>query len=223
MKTKRVTNKKAKVKRAKPEGVSINILLDRSGSMQTIKDETEIGLAYWLNEQRKTKVETVVSLYQFDSQFEEKFVGLPIDMVEPIKLKPRAYTALLDSIAKAIEAAEAQKTKKRVLFVVITDGLENASREHTKASVRSLIKAQEAKGWTFVFLGANQDAFLEGAQLGVNRGATLTYNATQTGTQGMYKTLADASTRYTVTNQSGVRGSSCFFTEEDQKKVREEK
>jgi hypothetical protein len=157
----------------------IAVLLDRSGSMKSVKDETISGFNHFLSEQKEAGANASLTLVQFDSVgIDTVSDNIPIRDAKPLDAQtyqPRAMTPLLDALGQTIinagqtlsETPEAERPDK-VVFVVITDGLENASREFTKGRIREMIQTQtEVYKWQFVYLGANQDAFAEAAQMGV--------------------------------------------------------
>ena len=170
-----------------PNYTDISVLLDRSGSMHAIKTDTEGGFAAFIEEQKKTPGRCQVTLAQFDDQYEVVYSDQPLASVPALHLQPRGSTALLDAIGRLItstgERLAAMPEADRpgsVIVVIMTDGLENASREFTGAAVKGLIAEQSEKyGWTFVYLGANQDAIAVGESLGVNRDRSMTYAGPQ--------------------------------------------
>lgn len=166
----------------------IAVILDRSGSMRAVKDDTEGGLRSFLDTQTEAPGQTTVSLYQFDDQYEAVYENKPLTDVPPFKLRPRGMTALLDAVGRTITALgehlDTKPEKDRpgeVIVVILTDGHENASSEYTLRQVKGLITEQrDTYGWTFVFLGADQDAFAAGGAMGIGRATTLSYSGTRT-------------------------------------------
>jgi hypothetical protein len=162
----------------------IIMLLDRSGSMSSIADDMVGGFNAFMDEQRSINPNATVSLYQFDDGFEQVYVDKPLAEVSPLHLVPRGRTALLDAIARSvaetrarIEAKAASKRPGTVVFGIITDGLENSSKEVTHAAVKKLVERQEeVDEWTFMYLGANQDAIEVGRGLGIARDRSMTYS-----------------------------------------------
>ncbi len=160
------------------------MLLDRSGSMQTIKQATEQGFDLFLTEQRDTPGRCTVTLAQFDNEYEEVYTDLDVREVPPLDLRPRGMTALLDSIGRlvqttALRIAQLPEDQRpgAVIVGIMTDGLENASKEYTHAAIKALVTEREEQfGWTFLYMGANQDAIEVGASLGVKRERSLTYD-----------------------------------------------
>lgn len=182
----------------------IAVVLDRSGSMFQIRSDMVGAFAHFIDEQRKEPGACVVSLYQFDDRFETVYQERAIAEVGALNLDPRGNTALLDAMGKSISLIgerlaakpEAERPGK-VVIVVITDGLENASREWTRAQVRSRVEHQrEQYAWQFAFLGANVDAFNEARSVGIPQGAALDYVASASGVQTMGTILSNAVRSY---------------------------
>ena len=166
-----------------PTYTDITMVLDRSGSMQSIKDDTIGGFDAFISEQRRLPGRCTVSLVQFDNVYEEVYTGRDLADVPSLTLVPRGSTAMLDAIGRAVNATGARlaampedRRPGTVIVGIMTDGLENASREFTYPMVKALIEQQEqVYGWTFMYMGANQDAIEVGASLGVARDRSLTY------------------------------------------------
>jgi len=197
----------------------ISVLLDRSGSMQSIKDDTEGGFKNFLTEQRALSGEATIELRQFDSEYEQVYGPTPIQDAQELVLVPRGSTALLDAMGKSItETGEwlaslsEDERPDNVVFVIITDGWENASREWTREKVFKLVKQQTDQWhWTFLYLGANQDAIQAGASIGINANTSLTYDPSNTGQT--YSVLSASTTR--------VRGGKpAAFTDQERKESR---
>ena len=166
-----------------PTYTDITMVLDRSGSMQSIKDDTIGGFDAFTSEQRRLPGRCTVSLVQFDNVYEEVYTGRDFADVPGLTLVPRGSTAMLDAIGRAVNATGARlaampedRRPGTVIVGIMTDGLENASREFTYPMIKALIEQQEqVYGWTFMYMGANQDAIEVGASLGVARDRSLTY------------------------------------------------
>ncbi|MGQ0701869.1 MAG: vWA domain-containing protein [Gemmatimonadales bacterium] len=170
-----------------PQRTDITIVLDRSGSMASVKSDVEGGFARFLEDQRKLPGECTLSLTQFDSEaVEDVYVARPIGEAPGMELHPRGMTPLLDAVGRTITrtgerlAAVPEPARPgRVLFVIITDGMENASREFSKAQVRELIERQRrVYQWDFIYLGANVDAFAEAHAMGISAAHAAVYHAT---------------------------------------------
>ena len=157
--------------------VDVSVLLDRSGSMHGLEGDVVGGINGFFADQRNGEGGCTVTLAQFDSDdpYEVLATAQPIDQVADLTIdqyRPRGATPLLDAIGALLDDAErrlgdgpANGTVDPVI-VVFTDGLENASRRWTRAELFERIEALKATGWTFVFLGANQDAYGEAGGLG---------------------------------------------------------
>ena len=152
-------------------------ILDRGGSMAGLKSDTIGGFNYNLKKQQKVEGVANVTTVLFDDRYELLHNRQPIREVRPLTsedYQARGTTALLDAMGKTIEKMiQVQKKTKpehkadKVLFVIITDGYENASREYTGRSVQEMVRRQQEKyGWEFIFLGANIDSIATASMLG---------------------------------------------------------
>lgn len=161
------------------------VLIDRSGSMEAIKDGVINGVNAFIAEQAQIAGNCRLTLVQFDTQdpFEVVVAGKRIAKASHLTdatYSPRGGTPLYDAIGTLIERADARVAKrvaKRApaedqVVVIVTDGLENSSRTWTQSKVNKLIEKRRSRGWTFVFLGANQDSYEAGRDLGVDGGNT---------------------------------------------------
>jgi hypothetical protein len=161
----------------------IYFLLDRSGSMESIRTETQAGFDDFIKEQRGAAGRCRVTLAQFDDEYDVVYADRDIADVPALDLQPRGTTALLDSLGRLIvtagEGLAALPEDQRpgsVIVGVMTDGLENASKDWTYARIKELIEQQtKVYGWQFMYLGADQDAIEEGAKMGFARADSLTY------------------------------------------------
>ncbi len=163
----------------------IHFLLDRSGSMGSIRSDIEEGFGAFIHEQRsRTAGECRVTLARFDDRYEEVYTDLPLDRVPPLALEPRGMTALLDSMGRLITDAGARLAALpesarpgTVIVAVMTDGMENASQEWTHPAIRALVEGQTRKyGWQFLYMGADQDAVEVGAGIGIPRDYAVTFS-----------------------------------------------
>ncbi len=179
----------------------IVFLLDRSGSMGGLESDTIRGFNAFIEEQCKLEEETIVTAVLFDDKYEILWNGIKAGEAKLTDKEyfVRGYTALLDAVGKTIleVSVRISKTKKeerpdKVIFVITTDGLENASREFTYNVVKSLIKYhQEMYGWDFIFLGANIDTAKEADRLGINTNNVFDFEASKTGIKEMYCMVND--------------------------------
>lgn len=176
------------------------VIVDRSGSMGSIKNDMVGGLDAFFAEQAKDEGVTLVDYVQFDDTYEVVFTDRPVADAKAV-LEPRGMTALLDAVGKGAtdlgkKLAKLPEARRpgNVIVVVVTDGYENASREWNAAGVKALIKEQEEKwNWTFTFLGANMDAVAIGASFGFSTDYSMTYDTANVG--AMTASLASNVTR----------------------------
>lgn len=205
-----------------PRKVDLTMITDRSGSMVLIATDMIGGFDSFVKAQQQAAAAehgptTTLSLLLFDDRYEWAYQGKPIAEVGPLPLVPRGRTALLDALGRAITetgqrlaALPEEQRPGKVLIGVITDGLENASKEFTAEQIRALIKQQEeVYGWTFTYLGANQDAVAVAGDLGFTRGHTMTYDLAHTGV------AMDAYSLRSAAFASADPGTGFGFTEED--------
>ena len=153
----------------------ITLVVDRSGSMQEMRSDAEGGVRAFIENQAKEPGEALITIVQFDTEYEFLCKGVPISQAPEFKLVPRGGTALLDAIGRAmietgqrLEAMAEQDRPGLVIFVVMTDGQENSSHEFSRAKIKEMTQLQQEKyGWHFTFLGADQDSFAEAQEMGV--------------------------------------------------------
>jgi len=158
-------------------------LLDRSGSMQSIKSDVIGGFEAFLTEQRAADGQCVVTLAQFDHEYEVVYRAIPLVEVTSLELSPRGRTALLDSMGKLITDTAAEidampegEKPGTVVVAIMTDGLENASIEWQRPAIKALVEQQtNDHGWEFLYMGADQDAVEVGRDLGVRAEQSVTY------------------------------------------------
>ena len=157
----------------------IVVVLDKSGSMESIIHPTVEGFNTFVKEQKAAEGEAFLTLIQFDDRYEVDYKSTPINDVKDLiayeTYKPRALTALYDAIGKTINELE---TDRDVVFVIITDGDENASKEFKGDAIKKMIETKEGENkWKFVYMGANQDAIKTGESFGMRSANSVTYAA----------------------------------------------
>ena len=178
-------------------------ILDRSGSMAGLEADTIGGFNAMLEKQRKEPGEAVISTVLFDNETEVIHDRIPLDRVPRLTEKEyyvRGCTALLDAVGGAIhhignvhKYAREEDRPEKTLFVITTDGLENASRHYTYDKVKTMIERQREKyGWEFLFLGANIDAAREAARFGIRADCAADYHADSIGTEAVYESVCEA-------------------------------
>jgi hypothetical protein len=200
----------------------IIVVMDRSGSMSTIQKDMEGGFDQFIKDQKALPGECRVSLFQFDDQYEQVYLRRPVAEVPPCRLIPRNMTALLDAVGRTINSvgtdlasiAESERPEK-VVFMVITDGQENASHEFTKQQVQGLVECQKTNyNWQFVYLGSDLSTFDDAAGIGVQG---VMFSATSVGTRRAYRDTARAVMSYRVGMTSTLQVPSDLTDPEDPK------
>ena len=177
-------------------------ILDRSGSMNGLEMDTIGGFNSLLEKQKEEKGEALVTTVLFDDNYELLHDRINIKGIKPItpsEYYVRGATALLDAVGRTIQKiinaqrhTSPDEQAENVMFVIITDGMENASREYGYDRVRKMINYQKAEyGWEFLFLGANIDAAETARQFGISRDRATNYNPDGQGTRLNYQVLND--------------------------------
>ena len=180
----------------------IVFILDRSGSMAGLEGDTIGGFNAMIEKQRDEPGEACVSTILFDNESQVIHDRLALDRIPGLTRKEyyvRGCTALLDAVGGAIrhianvhKYAREEDRPEKTLFVITTDGMENASRRYTYEMVRGLIQKQKREhGWEFLFLGANIDAAREAARFGITEDRAVDYRPDRRGTRVIYETVSD--------------------------------
>ena len=181
----------------------IVFILDRSGSMSGLEADTIGGFNSMIEKQKKEAGEALISTVLFDNFSEVIHDRIPVGRVEPMTDREyyvRGCTALLDAIGGAIhhignihKHAREEDVPEHTLFVITTDGMENASRRYDSETVKKMIERQMAKyGWEFLFLGANIDAVETASRFGIGADRAVNYHSDHQGTQLNYEVLSEA-------------------------------
>ena len=199
----------------------IVFILDRSGSMGGLELDTIGGYNSLIKKQKKEEGEAIISTVLFDDQTEVIHDRVSLDRIQPMteaEYYVRGCTALLDAVGGAIhhignvhKYARKEDVPEKTLFIITTDGMENASRRYSYEKVKHMIERQKAKfGWEFLFLGANIDAIEEARRFGIQADRAVNYNCDSEGTAVNYKALNKAVSRVrqcSVTEMDGALGS----------------
>ena len=178
-------------------------ILDRSGSMAGLEKDTIGGFNAMIDKQRKEAGEAIISTVLFDNYCEVIHDRVPLSKVPHLTEREyyvRGCTALLDAVGNAIhhignvhKYAREEDRPEKTLFVITTDGMENASRKYTYDRLKAMIERQKEKyGWEFLFLGANIDAAKEAARFGIGADRAANYHADSVGTGVVYETVGEA-------------------------------
>ena len=181
----------------------IVFILDRSGSMAGLEDDTIGGFNAMIQKQKAEEGEAYVSTILFDNYTEVIHDRVKIQRIQPMTRKDyyvRGCTALLDAVGKSIrhignihKYAREEDRPGKTVFVITTDGMENASREYSYERVRQMIEHEKEKyGWEFLFLGANIDAAKEAARFGITEDRAANYHADHEGTAVIYEAMSEA-------------------------------
>lgn len=187
------------------EPVQIICILDRSGSMQNLAEDTIGGYNAFLEKQRKEPGEAEVTTVLFDDKYEKITDAVALKDAPELTSKEyyaRGTTALLDAVGRTVTGALGQMeqkgvcpAKRRVIVLIMTDGLENASTEYDKASVKALIEGTTNDyHWNYIFMGANMDSVAEASSIGIQPRHAANYSANRSGIEGSFA-LMDAAAR----------------------------
>lgn len=179
------------------------MILDRSGSMSGLESDTIGGFNAMIEKQKKEEGEACVSVVLFDDRCDVIYDRVPLDKIEPMtdsQYYVRGCTALLDAVGGAIhhignvhKYAREEDVPEKTIFVITTDGLENASRRYSYDKVRRMIERQKERyNWEFIFLGANIDAAAEAARFGISASRSARYEHDGEGTALNYEVVSKA-------------------------------
>ena len=179
----------------------ISVLIDESGSMGNLAADTRGGFNSFLKDQQAVGGKATMTVCTFSNGYKILSSMRDINSVEPLtgtSYCPGGGTALLDAMGKcitelgsALAALPDEKRPGKILFLVITDGEENSSREWNKAKIAEMVKRQESEyKWNFLYLGANVDAFAESANMGIRAANAIGYNATSKGIHDAYHVVS---------------------------------
>lgn len=194
-------------------------ILDRSGSMHGLQSDTIGGFNGMLEKQKKKDGEANVTTVLFNDVYEIVHDHFPIGMVQPLTEKDYeafGFTALLDAVGKTIQKMvniqrhlPKHARAEKVIFVIMTDGMENSSRKYSYEKVKKMIEKQKEKhGWEFMFLGANMDAVSEAEKVGIGADRSVTFQNDSQGIAINYEVVEDTITQMrTATNMADVDGS----------------
>ncbi len=177
-------------------------ILDRSGSMSGLEDDTIGGFNGMIKKQKQENENVNVTTVLFDDKVDIIHDRFPIGIIEPLTDKDysvRGCTALLDAIGESVHKIEnvqehlpeAYKAGK-IIFVITTDGHENSSKEYSYTQIRKMVEAKKELGWEFLFLGANIDAIGEAERIGISRNRAVTYENDQNGVALNYEVVGRA-------------------------------
>ena len=177
-------------------------ILDRSGSMGGLEGDTIGGFNSMIAKQRREEGEALISTVLFDNESEVIYDRVDINKIEPMTEKQyyvRGCTALIDAIGGAIhhitnvhKYIRAEDVPEHTIFIITTDGMENASHRYTSDEVKRMIEQKKEAGWEFLFLGANIDAVETARRFGIDRDHSANYRNDRRGTAINYESMSDA-------------------------------
>lgn len=196
----------------------IVLIVDRSGSMQSIRSDAQGAVNSFIEAQKQVPGKATFTLVEFDTQYDIVQENVDIQDANEYVLYPRGGTALLDawgntfnSTGEFLAGLPEDERPGKVVVAIVTDGHENSSREFTYEQIKTMTETQRNDfAWEVIFLAANQDAVAVGGQLGVAAGSALTYAATGAGAQASFASV----TNYVTATRSGKKAE---FTDEDRK------
>lgn len=182
----------------------IVFILDKSGSMGHLRGDTIGGYNTYIEDQKKEPGEAFLTTVLFDDEYVLLHDHVDLKEVQPLTerdYRPGGCTALMDAIGKTINSVgqrlantPEEERPAHVIFVITTDGYENASKEFDRAKVKAMIEHQQSKySWTFLFLGAGIDAYSEAESIGIGGVYTMSVQASKVGTDNLYKSVTFAS------------------------------
>lgn len=192
---------------------SINVIIDASGSMEHLTQDTIGSFNGFLKEQKAFPGEAAFTLCTFNTDYRlvhdfTKIAGVPD--LDTVTYQARGGTALLDamgttidSVGRKLAAMPEDQRPDKVIFLIITDGHENSSCRYHAEQIKTMVEHQkDTYSWEFVFMGANIDAIAGGVSLGIDARNTLNYAATAAGTKGLYSTISSSMNSYRASNSS---------------------
>jgi uncharacterized protein YegL len=207
----------------------IVLIVDRSGSMSSIRADVEGGLNTFIEKQKELPGECKVTYVRFDTETETVFENTDIKTVGKVTIDPRGSTALLDALGQTINKVGQRlanipesERPEQILVYLCSDGEENASHEYTHAQVKEMIEHQQSKyNWKFTFLGcANFNAVSQGASFGVASSSTMNFSTSSAGVKAAFCAVNNATSFY----RSAVDNKTSYvFTEEELKAAQDNK
>ena len=185
----------------------IILIIDKSGSMCSIKDDAIGGYNEFIEKQKTGKGTANVTTILFDTDYKVVNENVDVNVVEHLNEEtyhPSGMTALLDSVGKTINNVgkrlsntSEENRPEKVIMCILTDGQENSSTKYNRGKIKEMIEHQKEKyNWEFIYLGANQDSFTEAGNIGINSIDTQNFQATGVGIRMAYKCMADTSLAY---------------------------
>lgn len=194
-----------------PNKLSTEIIciIDKSGSMSSIKSDAIGGFNEFLSEQKKLQDDTKITLNLFDSKFKPMYNSISLNEATELTEEnyiPSSMTALYDAVGLSIDEAKERFDENpdikpdRVLVVILTDGEENTSKEYDQKRIFEMIDEQSKNDWEFIFLAANQDAMKTAKTMNIKTGNSMTFAASGSGMKDVYSKVSSTVTSYRSSN-----------------------
>ncbi len=171
------------------EKLDVVFILDRSGSMSGSEEHTISSFNEYLEREKKNKYNTKITTVLFDHDYEYLHNRVEVSKVKPLTNKDyyvRGCTALYDALGNSISLMERKDTDK-VLFIIITDGYENASKEYDNKKIKRLIKKHS--DWEFIYIGADIDSYAAGSEIGIKKENIANYKKDRKGTATLFRAV----------------------------------
>lgn len=217
----------AKKRRSKKDHVEGILIIDRSASMNTIRDTAISGINEFIAAQKSLDIPCYITIVQFDNEYEvlvDHQLAAEVSEFTTETYLPRGMTALNDAIGKTITTVQARhkdlkksERPSRVIVSVITDGHENASQEYTGPMIKDLIEGLKGSTWEVLYIASNQDAIAVAQTMGISSSNALSFTSTgpqgSQGSQGAFRAMNSYVNDYLSTGTAA-------FTDEDRKKAK---
>lgn len=218
---------------AKKDFTEIVCIVDRSGSMASIRDDAQGGFDTFIEDQKTQPGEAAVTLAQFDDEYEMVWENKPVQEIQKgdYLLMPRGMTALLDAVGKTVQSVGERLAKtaederpEKVIIAIITDGHENHSKEYKRKQIMDIINHQRDKyKWEFLFLAANQDAIGEAGSIGIKGHHAMNFAATGKGVKCAYASMSRGISSYRSTGHTELPDDAEEDSEDKDKKPKGKK
>ena len=224
MQKKNILKKQAISKMRSETSTLVTFILDESGSMDTVRNETIEGFNSYINNLSKDEATTLVSLITFNGNGIDLVYGIKdihdVDGLDNSSYRPRASTPLLDAVGEGVRMTEDYERNFKgdldVIITILTDGHENSSREYTRSQISELIEKKQEEDWDFIFLASNQEAWASGEAMGVRAGYSRTYSHEDP--QMIFNEVSESILNLKRIRRHGVRRPDSMFLAEEKRK-----
>jgi len=205
--------------------VDITLVIDRSGSMNAIRDDAEGGINAFIKDQAKNQGKCTLTLVDFDTDYRIIHNGVDIKLVGEYRLEPNGFTALLDAVGQAITSTGSRLAKMSdsekpalVICMIVTDGAENSSKEYKVEQIQKMISHQrEVYKWQFSFLGVGESVFEDAEKLGIDAAGIASYSTDKS--SELYDAMSSKVTRMRMCCAEGEEISNSFTPDELKKMI----